>query len=93
MVIVKIIEPNMNTRYLEATDVRLDAVTKDDIYLHYRTSDYLGERAIYLTLNIKDVSLIINDVEYLHKTLINDYDKINALLEEQRIEEAIDSLP
>ena len=93
MVIVKIVEPNMNTKYLEATSARIDVVTKNDIYLDFKIPECRNEQAIYLTLNTKDVSLIINDVEYLHNTLINDYDKINALLEEKQIEDAIDALP
>lgn len=93
MVLVKIVEPNMNTKYLEASSARIDVVTKNDIYLYYKIPKYRNEQAIYLNYNTKDVSLIINDVEYLHSKLLTDYDKINALLEEKQIEDAIDSLP
>lgn len=93
MVIVKIVEPNMNTKYLIASSARIDVVTKNDIYLRYKIPDYRNEQAIYLNYNTKYVSLIINDVEYLHSKLLTDYDKINALLEEKQIEDAIDTLP
>ena len=93
MITVKIVEPDNSTKYIEAEWAKIHPVTDDDIYLDYKANDYPVMRSIYLSYSTKYVSLIIDDVEYYHSRLLKEIDKINAILDQNRIKDAIDSLP
>lgn len=93
MITVKIVEPDNSTKYIEAEWAKIHPVTDDDIYLDYKAKDYPVMQSFYLSYNTKYVSLIIDNVEYYHSRLLKEIDKINAILDQNRIKDAIDSLP